>query len=63
MGKSMTNCATQAKEKARQQRQTDKAAKRMLARRKKTYAKTSVPTAHSGLAKPVLTGDRIESAD
>ena len=39
----MKNCVTQAKERARQQKQTDKALKRILHRQKKTYAKTSAP--------------------
>ena len=59
----MTNYATQAKERARQQKQTDKAAKRMLARRKKAYGKTSTLNAHSDIAEPILTGCIVESAD
>ena len=42
MGKLLSNYGTQAKEKARQQKQIDKAAKRMLSRRKKAFIKKSL---------------------
>lgn len=63
MGKPMNIFATQTKERARQQRQTDKAAKRMLTRRKKTFLATSVPLAHLDTAGSKLTGRIVESAD
>ncbi len=63
MGKPMNNCATQAKEKARQQKQIDKASKRMFTRQKKTLAKTSAPNADSNPVEPIFTGRIVESGD
>ena len=63
MGKPMNNCATQAKERARQQKQTDKATKRMLSRQKKTHAKTAAPNTESNPAKTVSAGRVAENAD
>ena len=48
MGKSMYNIGNQDKERARQQKQIDKASKRMLARQKKVHIKTSPPNAAFG---------------
>ena len=63
MGKPMNNSGTQAKERARQQKQADKELKRMLTRRKKTYAKTSAPNAPSDIAESILAGPIAQSAD
>jgi len=63
MGKSMNIYATQAREKSKQQRQTDKAAKRMLVRQKKAYAKTSVPDTPADSAKLIKTSGLVQSAD
>ncbi len=59
MGKLMSNFGTQAKERARQQKQTDKASKRMLARRQKAYEKTSAPKTGSETAEPIFTGNIV----
>lgn len=63
MGKLMSNCETQAKEKARQQKQLDKASKRMFDRQKRTYAKTSAPHADSAVAEPILATSIAGNAD
>ncbi len=55
MGKLMSNFGTQAKERARQQKQIDKASKRMLARRQRAYAKTGAPKTDSETAEPIFT--------
>jgi len=55
MGKSMYNFGKHGKEKARQQKQMDKAAKRMLAKQKKANLKTSAPDADPDMAEPGLT--------
>lgn len=61
MGRSMKNCVTQAKERARQQKQTDKALKRILHRQKKAYAKTSTPVP-ADTAEPFIV-QTVECAD
>lgn len=43
MGRSMYNFGKQTKEKARQQKQIDKASKRMAAKQQKANSETSVP--------------------
>jgi hypothetical protein len=53
VGKHMSNYGTQAKEKARQQKQTDKASKRILARQKKAFMKKSPPTTGSETVEPL----------
>jgi hypothetical protein len=63
MGKPMNSSGTQAKERARQQQQADKELKRMLTRRKKTYAKTSAPHASSDIIESISAGPIIQSAD
>jgi hypothetical protein len=50
MGKSMYNFGKQGKEKARQQKQMDKAAKRIMAKQQKANQKTGTPNAGSGIA-------------
>ena len=54
MGKSMYNFGKQGKEKARQQKQMDKAAKRILAKQQKANLKTGTPNAVSDMAEPGL---------
>jgi hypothetical protein len=63
MGKSMYGFGKQVKEKARQQKQMDKASKRMLARQKKSYIKTNSPNANSDIAEPIIAQDIVESTD
>ena len=50
MGKSMYNFSKQGKEKARQQKQMDKAAKRIMAKQQKANLKTGTPSADSDMA-------------
>jgi len=54
MGKSMYNVGKRAKEKARQQKQMDKAAKRLLAKQQRANAKAGTPQADSSIAEPAL---------
>jgi|GEM_PF-2494081 hypothetical protein len=63
MGRPLNLSGTQAKEKARQQKQAGKELKRMMTRQKKTYAKTSSPDVHPGTAEPALTGSIVQNAD
>jgi hypothetical protein len=52
MGKSMYNFGKQGKEKARQLKQMDKAAKRIMAKRQKANLITVTPKTDSGGAEP-----------
>ena len=54
MGKSMFNFGKQGKEKARQQKQMDKAAKRIVAKQQKANLKAGNPNADSDMAEPGL---------
>jgi hypothetical protein len=63
MGNSKYSRGTQVKEKARQQKQIDKASKRMLVRQKKSYIKTSPPNANPDIAEPIFAQDIVESTD
>lgn len=63
MGNSKYSRGTQVKEKARQQKQIDKASKRMLARQKKAHIKTGPPNANSDIAEPISAQDIVESTD
>ena len=63
MGKSMFNFGNQVKEKARQQKQIDKAAKRILAKQQKANMKRHSPNAGSGIAEPILAEDIVKSMD
>jgi len=54
MGKSMYNFGKQGKEKARQQKQMDKAAKRIMAKQQKANIRTGTPSAGSDIAEPGL---------
>ena len=61
MGKSMYNYGKHGKEKARQQKQMDKAAKRIMAKQQKANLKTGTPNADSGMAEPGLVEDIVKS--
>jgi hypothetical protein len=61
MGKSMYNFGKQGKEKARQQKQMDKAAKRIMAKQKKANLKTGTPNAVSDMAEPGLVEKIVKS--
>jgi hypothetical protein len=50
MGKAMYNFGKQGKEKARQQKQMDKAAKRIMAKQQKADLKTGTPNTDSDMA-------------
>ena len=50
MGKSMYTFGKQGKEKARQQKQMDKAAKRLIAKQKKANLNTGTPNADQNIA-------------
>jgi hypothetical protein len=52
MAKSMYNFGKQAKEKARQQKQMDKTAKRRMAKQQKANIKTATPNVGSDMAEP-----------
>ena len=52
MGKSMFNFGKQGKEKARQQKQMDKAAKRLMAKQQKANMKAGTPNGESTIAEP-----------
>jgi hypothetical protein len=52
MGKSMFNFGKQGKEKARQQKQMDKAAKRLMTKQQKANLKTGTPNADSTTSEP-----------
>ena len=54
MGKSMYNFGKQEKEKARQQKQMDKVAKRIMAKQKKANLKTGTPNADPDMAESGL---------
>ncbi|HEY5497933.1 MAG TPA: hypothetical protein VIK19_06335 [Syntrophales bacterium] len=63
MGKSMYNFGNQVKEKARQQKQIDKASKRIMAKQQKANIKTHTPNADSDIAEPILAEDIVRSTD
>ncbi len=52
MGKSMYNFGKQTKEKARQQKQMDKASKRIMAKQQKANIITHSPNVGSDIAEP-----------
>ena len=54
MGKSMYNFGKLGKEKARQQKQMDKAAKRIMAKQQKANLLTGAPNAYSDIVEPEL---------
>ena len=61
MGKSMYNFGKQGKEKARQQKQMDKAAKRIMAKQKKANLKTGTLNTDSDIAEPELVEELVKS--
>jgi len=61
MGKSMYNIGNRTKESARQQKQIDKAAKRILAGQKKVYMKTSPQNADSDITAPIIAEGIVKS--
>lgn len=60
MGKSMYNFGKQGKEKARQQKQMDKAAKRILAKRQKANLETGNPDTVSVIAELAPVADIVQ---
>lgn len=52
MAKSMYNFGKHSREKARQQKQMDKAEKRMMAKQQKANMKTDAPNADANTAEP-----------
>jgi hypothetical protein len=60
MGKSMYNFGKRAKEKARQQKQIDKASKRIMAKQQKADIKASIPNADSDIAEPGLVEEIVK---
>ena len=62
MGKSMFNFGKQGKERARQQKQMDKAAKRILAKQNKAKLKTGSPGVDSNMAEQGPADETAEGA-
>ncbi len=63
MGKSMYNFGKQGKEKARQQKQMDKAAKRIMAKQQKINLKMGTPNAGSAIAEAKLADVVVNNTD
>ena len=61
MGRSMYNFGKQTKEKARQQKQMDKASKRLIAKQQKANIETGTPNADSDIDEPKLVEDIVKS--
>ena len=61
MGKSMYDFGKQVKEKARQQKQIDKASKRIMAKQQKGDIKTRTPNAGSDITEPGLEEEIVKS--
>ncbi|MCX5830380.1 MAG: hypothetical protein NT140_00545 [Deltaproteobacteria bacterium] len=61
MGRSMYNFGKQTKEKARQQKQLDKASKRMAAKQQKANMGTSAPNADAEITESGLVEDNVKS--
>ena len=61
MGKSMYDFGKQVKEKARQQKQMDKASKRIMAKQQKANIKASTPNAGSDIAEAELVEEIVKS--
>jgi hypothetical protein len=61
MGKSMYDFGKQVKEKTRQQKQIDKASKRIMAKQQKANIKTRTPNAVSDIAEPGLVEEIVKS--
>jgi hypothetical protein len=62
MARSMYNFGKQSKEKARQQKQIDKAAKRILAKQQKANMKTQTPNGRLDIDEPVR-AEEIDDGD
>jgi len=63
MGKSMYDFGKRGKEKARQQKQIDKASKRIMAKQQKANIKTHTPNRRSNNAEPGLVEVTVKSTD
>lgn len=61
MGKSMYNFGKKTKEKARQQKQIDKASKRLMAKQQKNNIKTDTPNEVSDIAEPGLVQEIVKT--
>jgi hypothetical protein len=61
MGKSMYNFGKQTKEKARQQKQIEKASKRLMAKQQKDNMKTNTPNTVSDIAEPGLVEEIVKT--
>jgi len=61
MGRSMYNFGKQSKEKARQQKQMDKASKRLIAKQQKANIGTGAPNAGPDIDEPKLAEDIVKS--
>jgi hypothetical protein len=61
MGKSMYDFGKQVKEKARQQKQMDKASKRIMAKQQKADMRANTPNADSDIDEPKLMEDNVKS--
>ncbi len=61
MGKSMYNFGNRDKERARQQKQIDKAAKRIMAKQQKANMKTQTPNADSGITEQEVVDPIVQS--
>jgi hypothetical protein len=61
MGKSMYGFGKQVKEKARQQKQMDKASKRIMLKQQKANIKTHTPNAGSDIVEPGLVEEIVKS--
>jgi hypothetical protein len=61
MGKSMYDFGNQGKEKARQQKQIDKASKRITAKQQKAHIKTHTPNAGSDIAESGVVEEVVKS--
>ncbi len=61
MGRSMFNFAKQTKERARQQKQMEKASKRLLAKQQKANLKAGVPDADAEMAEKEPVEEIVDS--
>jgi tRNA A37 N6-isopentenylltransferase MiaA len=61
MGKSMYNFGKQTKEKARQQKQIEKASKRLMAKQQRDNIKTNIPNEVSDIAEPGLVEEIVKA--
>ncbi len=61
MGKSMFNFGKQGKERARQQKQMDKTAKRIMAKQRKADLKSGTPSTDPAVAEPGLAEDAAQT--